>query len=606
MAPRKIGKWTLLDLLGTGGQARVFKAIEDVEGNPVRALKLISTLTPQKRARFEREIWKHLELSTRQTPNIIPILDHNLDEFVAGSKQGFIVMPLAECSIDTEKGLFVGRVELSLEVFRKLLNGVQQAHASEIVHRDIKPANVLFLDRTLREPLLTDFGICFVKEEERLTKVSETVGAKFFMAPEQEQGGITDVDERADLYALGKLLHFMLTGRYLFREQLDRAFEANELARDSRYARIYNEILAKTVVLDPDGRFQNVGELIEAVERILRRPNGGSSSGPITVTPVPGAEEQQIHQQGSLPRVSVTGENGGGVKRSFDDCVALLNSGSIRNIKILFDSLQRDFRCAWEQLLPEIESDPSLAPGAARRLIDSCASAMGTILAICRLDVSELFHEFKLLLEMMLRVSQGRAGYVAIHAVPFVPAGFLYTAASVSSLRWRSWSILHRLLQEKFEWYYQSGRALYNFGFHMAYFFHSDALGGKASEIHDLFRKTLAQPEYGEVLGFQDDDLLDAYVQAQLIHCLRAAQEAEKGDDHGIWPDFGRFHEHRVLALLDRVHADPEYATGLCGSFCETPEVWQKKLNDRLAHIRNRYWSGGNYIWRSIEMYEPR
>jgi serine/threonine protein kinase len=101
------------------------------------------------------------------------------------------------------------------------VTGIRSAHQHGAIHRDIKPANVLFLDESLREPMVSDFGICFLKEtieSERLTEHGETVGAKFFMAPEQERGGITDVAEASDIYALGKLLHFMITSRYLYRE----------------------------------------------------------------------------------------------------------------------------------------------------------------------------------------------------------------------------------------------------------------------------------------------------------------------------------------------------------------------------------------------------
>jgi serine/threonine protein kinase len=135
----------------------------------------------------------------------------------------------------------------------------------------MKPANVLFLDASF-SPLVSDFGICFLKEtpdSERLTDAHETVGPKFFMAPEQERGGVTDVDFSADIYTLGKLLHYMLTGRYLYREKLPEAFHEGELDRDKRLNVIRQQILARTIMEEPASRIQSAEELLEAVEEML-------------------------------------------------------------------------------------------------------------------------------------------------------------------------------------------------------------------------------------------------------------------------------------------------------------------------------------------------
>jgi serine/threonine protein kinase len=213
MQSKLIGDWKIGEIIGRGGQAKVYAASKG-EGTPVCALKIINSNQPKKRARFIQEVRKHAELSDRKASNIIPILDHNLNEFENGGRIGFIVMPKAEANLEDQIDIFGGRVEFCLEVFRGIVNGVVQAHGIGIIHRDLKPSNILFMDRSLREPLISDFGICFVKdtpEQKRFTDVNETVGARFFMAPEQERGGIVDVKETADIYTLGKILHYMLT-----------------------------------------------------------------------------------------------------------------------------------------------------------------------------------------------------------------------------------------------------------------------------------------------------------------------------------------------------------------------------------------------------------
>lgn len=89
------------------------------------------------------------------------------------------------------------------------------------------------------------------------------------MAPEQERGGVTDVDFSADIYTLGKLLHYMLTGRYLYREKLLEAFSEGELDKDKRLNVIRQQILARTIVEEPGSRIQSAEELLEVVEEML-------------------------------------------------------------------------------------------------------------------------------------------------------------------------------------------------------------------------------------------------------------------------------------------------------------------------------------------------
>jgi serine/threonine protein kinase len=182
-------------------------------------------------------------------------------------------MPRAVCSLDDRINLYTLRIDFCLETFLGIVNGIRNAHQSGAVHRDIKPANVLFLDESLKEPLVSDFGICFLKEtsdNSRLTEEGETVGARFFMAPEQERGGVTDVAEAADIYALGKLLHFMITSRHLYREELYRSFEEKEILEDERLSIIRDELLNQMIVENPAKRIQSTDEVFRLASEILK------------------------------------------------------------------------------------------------------------------------------------------------------------------------------------------------------------------------------------------------------------------------------------------------------------------------------------------------
>jgi serine/threonine protein kinase len=270
--PKTVGPWKLGERIGKGGQSSVFSGTRD-EGT-VAAVKVIGLSKPKKRARFLQELKIHALLSEKGAPNVIPVLDHNLEQISdsENSVRGYIAMPMAVCSLHDRYSLYNLRTEFCLETFLGIVTGIKAAHEFGAIHRDIKPANVLFLDESLKEPMVSDFGICFLKEtidSERLTEYGETVGARFFMAPEQERGGMTDVRESSDIYALGKLLHFMITSRFLYREELSKAFQDNELAQDERLAVIRNDLLSRMIVEEPSKRIQSASEVLEIASNIL-------------------------------------------------------------------------------------------------------------------------------------------------------------------------------------------------------------------------------------------------------------------------------------------------------------------------------------------------
>ena len=272
MVPKTVGAWKLGERLGRGGQGSVFRATRD-EGT-VAAVKVISLSRPKKRARFVQELEIHVRLSEMHAPNVIPIIDHNLEQISdsGDAVRGYIAMPVAIGSLDDKYQLYNLRTEFCLETFLGIVTGIQAAHELGAIHRDIKPANVLFLDESLKQPMVSDFGICFLKETARsgrLTEHGETVGARFFMAPEQERGGITEVDESSDVYALGKLLHFMITSRNLFREELSEAFRDEELSQDDRLRVIRDDLLARMIVQDHSKRIQSASEVLKITSEML-------------------------------------------------------------------------------------------------------------------------------------------------------------------------------------------------------------------------------------------------------------------------------------------------------------------------------------------------
>jgi serine/threonine protein kinase len=578
--PKKIGPYRLVEQIGSGGQGAVWRAFKG-EGNEAVAVKVLRFSHPKKRARFVREVNTHAALTAKAAPNVMPLIDHNLEETANEGVKGYLVMPLAEVSLHDEIETLRGRLELSLEVLSGVATGLAAAHREGVIHRDLKPGNILFKNRALREPLISDFGIALLREtpgEERITEAGETVGAKYFMAPEQEHGGVSDVTFSADVYAAGKLLHFMLTGRYLSREHLEKAFTAEELTREPRLQVVLDEVLARCIVESPADRIPDGTALLEVCQRLLtsfRAPSGNGSS------------------HGSL-------------RKSYDAFTQLFAADDSRASSLVFDQMQDELRLRWLDLHPRYEGRPDETAQAAGEYVRSLPAPMAATFAMARVDADALFPHLKRLLEFATALSDGIAGYPGVASVPRVQAGFLYMACSVFALHHESWRTLEKLLTVPFKWSHQSPQAFYSYGFAHPYFFHVEALHRDATQHNDLFRSILIEPPVVEVTRLDRERLLDVYAQTDLLMSLRAAQLEIGGEDASRWADFGRFYEERVTPLLERIQLDPEYADGVLRAFGESREQFFAQLNPRLLYIRERFFDSARWDFASVREWHQR
>ncbi len=290
----------------------------------------------------------------------------------------------------------------------------------------------------------------------------------------------------------------------------------------------------------------------------------------------------------------------------FSGTSRLLARGGWKRVILRFDEAQREFETSWNNIYEEFGDKPQEAAAAARKLIASQPLATALVLAMARSDSAEVFGRYKRLLESMLNKTERLSGYPAVRGIPHVQAGFLYMTALVMALHWEAWAVFEKLLTTKFEWYYQSERAIFSYPFDMPYLFHSEAFGRAAGRIHDFFREELSSPELAEVTQFQGDGLLDAYIQAQMLMCLKVAQLHEKGESARIWPDFGRFYGQRVVRLLDRLYEDPEFGSGLLRAFGEDRQTFFARLNSRLQIIHSEFFKGSPYLYESLGSWEPR
>lgn len=202
---RQLGQYTIVEEIGRGGSSRVYRA-QDAQGPLEVALKVIPNDAEDRVGfvrRFEREVRAVAQLSH---PNIVRVYHHDeTDDLV------YLAMQLVPGGTLRQR---LGRPLPPSEAVPGIIQMAQalhHAHLRGIVHRDVKPSNMLVEPGDDQHLLLTDFGIAKVRGSRGITKTGTTIGTPEYMAPEQAEG--KEIDQRADVYALGCVLYEALSGR---------------------------------------------------------------------------------------------------------------------------------------------------------------------------------------------------------------------------------------------------------------------------------------------------------------------------------------------------------------------------------------------------------
>ncbi len=203
------GKYKVVRELGRGGMGVIYEALH-IRLNRIVAIKVLHphlTDDPAFLKRFQREARAMARLDHE---NIIRVFDVSEDqgshyiemEFFPGKDLKQVM--IEESPFSQKRALVIAR---------SVASALSYAHSQGIIHRDIKPANVMVNNTGLVK--IADFGIAAATDEVSVTATGNIIGTPEYMSPEQARGG-EELDGRSDLYALGMVLHEMLTGRTTF------------------------------------------------------------------------------------------------------------------------------------------------------------------------------------------------------------------------------------------------------------------------------------------------------------------------------------------------------------------------------------------------------
>ena len=268
-----LGRYQILEPLGSGGMASVYRAYQPALDRVVALKVLRPTLAddPEFRTRFEREAKAVARL---RHPHIVQVFDFEQEgalafivmEFIAG---GTLKARLSQLE---QEGQPLPIREVS-RIVTEVGDALGYAHAQGIVHRDIKPSNILLT--TDGKAVVSDFGIARLLSGAGQTATGVGLGTPEYMSPEQGQG--QPVDARADIYSLGVLAYELLTGSVPYRADTPFAVVLAHVrdplplpsSRSDRVGPATERALLRALAKDPAQRYGAAPEFAQALARAV-------------------------------------------------------------------------------------------------------------------------------------------------------------------------------------------------------------------------------------------------------------------------------------------------------------------------------------------------
>jgi tetratricopeptide (TPR) repeat protein/serine/threonine-protein kinase RIO1 len=279
--PKKIGHYRLRQVIGSGGMAVVYLAVQEHPRRTV-ALKLmksgVASRSALRRFEYESQI-----LARLRHPNIAQVYEAGTHDDGTGGVPYFAMEYIAGARtiIDYAKAKQLGTRQ-RLDLFARVCDAVHHGHQKGIIHRDLKPANIL-VDSS-GDVKIIDFGVARATDSDMAvttlqTDIGQLVGTVQYMSPEQCAADPADLDTRSDVYALGVVLFELLCGQPPYDVTRVAIHEAARVIREQSPVRPstinrtlrgdLETITLKAMEKERDRRYQSAGELAKDIQRYL-------------------------------------------------------------------------------------------------------------------------------------------------------------------------------------------------------------------------------------------------------------------------------------------------------------------------------------------------
>ncbi len=268
------GRYELLELIGSGGMARVYRA-RDLANGRIVAVKVLKEQFLDNDEIVQRFKNESRAISMLDHPNIVKVYDVSVWD-----KTQFLVMELVEGE-DLKRFMEENGGKLTwketVQYTEETLQALQHAHEHGIIHRDIKPQNIMLLrDGSIK---VMDFGIARFSRSGVHTTTDKAMGSVHYISPEQARGDVTDA--KSDIYSVGVMMYEMLTGQLPFDGESNVAVAIKQISEDPRPPHELNPdipesleaIVLRAMEKDPAKRYESAQAMLEDIARFKENPS---------------------------------------------------------------------------------------------------------------------------------------------------------------------------------------------------------------------------------------------------------------------------------------------------------------------------------------------